>query len=82
MPHILNITPDFYWIGALDPTLRTFDIVMTTEFGTTYNAYLLNTPAYKKGKKLFFSIEKSSSLYVGTFPFHFLTFSLLYIFIS
>ncbi|MBQ1273816.1 MAG: FprA family A-type flavoprotein [Cellulosilyticum sp.] len=44
MPHILNITPDFYWIGALDPTLRTFDIVMTTEFGTTYNAYLLNTP--------------------------------------
>lgn len=43
MPHILDITPDFHWIGSLDPTLRTFDIVMTTEFGTTYNAYLLNT---------------------------------------
>jgi len=44
MPHILNITSDFYWLGALDPSLRTFDIVMTTEFGTTYNAYLLKTP--------------------------------------
>ena len=43
MPQILDITSDFYWIGALDPTLRTFDIVMTTEFGTTYNAYLLKT---------------------------------------
>lgn len=41
MSDILNVTPDFYWVGALDPTLRTFDIVMETEFGTTYNAYLL-----------------------------------------
>ena len=43
MPRILEIKPNFYWIGALDPTLRTFDIVMTTEFGTSYNAYLLKT---------------------------------------
>lgn len=43
MTQILDITSDFHWIGALDPTLRTFDIVMTTEFGTTYNAYLLKT---------------------------------------
>ena len=41
MCDILSITPDFYWLGALDPSLRTFDIVMETEFGTTYNAYLL-----------------------------------------
>ncbi len=41
MSDILSITPDFYWLGALDPSLRTFDIVMETEFGTTYNAYLL-----------------------------------------
>ncbi len=30
-----------YWIGALDPTLRTFDIILSTANGTTYNAYLV-----------------------------------------
>ena len=41
MSSILKITPDFYWLGALDPNLRVFDIIMETEFGTSYNAYLL-----------------------------------------
>ncbi len=36
-----NITPDLFWIGALDPTLKVFDIIMETEFGTTYNSYVL-----------------------------------------
>ncbi|MEM6677807.1 MAG: FprA family A-type flavoprotein [Pseudomonadota bacterium] len=27
------------WIGALDPTLRNFDIILKTANGTTYNAY-------------------------------------------
>lgn len=27
------------WIGALDPDLRTFDIILKTANGTTYNAY-------------------------------------------
>lgn len=30
-----------YWVGALDPTLRTFDIILSTANGTTYNAYLV-----------------------------------------
>lgn len=30
-----------YWIGALDPTLRSFDIILTTANGTTYNSYLV-----------------------------------------
>jgi len=30
-----------YWIGALDPTLRTFDIILSTANGTTYNSYLV-----------------------------------------
>ncbi|MES9965669.1 MAG: FprA family A-type flavoprotein [Sedimenticola sp.] len=30
-----------HWIGALDPTLRTFDIILRTANGTTYNAYLV-----------------------------------------
>ena len=39
---ILDITGDVKWIGILDYDIRTFDIVMTTEFGTTYNSYFIN----------------------------------------
>ena len=28
-----------HWVGALDPDLRTFDIILKTANGTTYNAY-------------------------------------------
>lgn len=54
MSHILSITPDFYWVGALDPNLRTFDIIMETEFGTSYNAYLLKG---SEGIALFESVK-------------------------
>lgn len=37
----LKIKDDFYWIGALDPDMRIFDIIMYTEFGSSYNSYLL-----------------------------------------
>lgn len=30
-----------YWIGALDPALRIFDIILTTANGTTYNSYMV-----------------------------------------
>ncbi|WP_455219647.1 FprA family A-type flavoprotein [Kaarinaea lacus] len=30
-----------YWVGALDPTLRNFDIILKTANGTTYNSYLV-----------------------------------------
>ncbi|MGR9052603.1 MAG: FprA family A-type flavoprotein [Gammaproteobacteria bacterium] len=30
-----------YWIGAFDPDLRTFDIILKTANGTTYNAYMI-----------------------------------------
>jgi len=39
---IIDITADVKWIGILDYDIRTFDIVMTTEFGTTYNSYFIN----------------------------------------
>lgn len=39
---IINITDDLKWIGILDYDIKTFDIVMTTEFGTTYNSYFIN----------------------------------------
>ena len=39
---ILNITEDVKWIGVLDPNLASFDIVMETKYGSTYNSYFIN----------------------------------------
>ena len=36
-----RLTDSLYYCGVLDPDLEVFDIVMRTEFGTTYNSYLL-----------------------------------------
>src|SRR3990172_9228182 len=35
------LAPNVHWVGAKDPGLTVFDIVIPTEFGTTYNAYLV-----------------------------------------
>lgn len=37
----LRIKDDLYWVGVRDPHLKVFDIIMETEFGTTYNSYLI-----------------------------------------
>ncbi len=37
----ITITENIHWVGALNPKLRIFDIIMRTEQGTTYNAYLV-----------------------------------------
>ena len=39
----LELKKNLYWTGVLDPNLKVFDIVMETEFGTSYNSYLLKT---------------------------------------
>jgi flavorubredoxin len=39
---ILKITNDVSWIGVLDPDIVTFDVVMETRHGTTYNSYFIN----------------------------------------
>ncbi|MDR3047082.1 MAG: FprA family A-type flavoprotein [Bacteroidales bacterium] len=39
---ILPITTDVLWTGILDKDLKTFDVIMTTEYGTTYNSYFIN----------------------------------------
>jgi flavorubredoxin len=39
---VLNVTPDVHWIGVLDKDIATFDIVMETKEGTTYNSYFIN----------------------------------------
>ncbi|MEF9960086.1 MAG: FprA family A-type flavoprotein [Niameybacter sp.] len=54
----LNVTNALSWVGACDPHLRIFDIVMETEFGTTYNAYVLKgsekTAVFETVKAKFF----------------------------
>jgi len=35
------LSDSVHWIGALDPTLRTFDIILKTANGTSYNSYLV-----------------------------------------
>ena len=39
---VIEITKDVSWIGILDYDIVTFDIVMETEYGTTYNSYFIN----------------------------------------
>lgn len=56
---VIAITADVKWVGVLDYDIKTFDIVMHTEYGTTYNSYFIN--AEKKtiievAKEKFFDI--------------------------
>ncbi len=50
-----ELKQDFYWTGILDKDLRVFDIIMETEFGTTYNSYVLKT----NGKVVLFETAKA-----------------------
>ena len=38
---ILQLKPHIFSIGVQNPSLRVFDIIMRTDYGTTYNAYLV-----------------------------------------
>lgn len=38
----LKISDSVYWTGILDEDLVTFDIVMETRYGTTYNSYFID----------------------------------------
>ena len=37
------IKDNLYWVGVQDHDLRVFDVIMQTEYGTSYNSYLLKT---------------------------------------
>lgn len=37
----LQAKENIWWVGALDKDIRVFDVVMYTEYGTTYNSYLV-----------------------------------------
>ena len=40
-PQAVALSDRVHWIGALDPNLRTFDIILKTANGTSYNAYII-----------------------------------------
>lgn len=38
----ISISPKVSWVGVLDADIVTFDVVMETKYGTTYNSYFIN----------------------------------------
>ena len=41
MSKVFEVKKDIYFTGVVDKDLKVFDIIMETDFGTTYNAYIL-----------------------------------------
>ncbi len=39
---VKKITDDVSWVGVLDSDIVTFDVVMETKYGTSYNSYFIN----------------------------------------
>lgn len=58
---IIDVTDDVKWIGVLDYDIRTFDIVMSTKFGSTYNSYFINA---SKKTLVELAKEKFSKTYI------------------
>ncbi|WP_300276785.1 FprA family A-type flavoprotein [Peptacetobacter sp.] len=56
MTNTFEIKKDLYYTGVKDKDLKVFDIIMETEFGTTYNSYLIKdekTVLFDTAKKEF-----------------------------
>ena len=64
----LELKKDIHWVGALDPDLRIFDIIMYTPYGTSYNSYVVKgsekTAVFETVKEEFFDqyIERLQDL--------------------
>ncbi len=41
IPQAVRLSDRVHWIGALDPNLRNFDIILKTANGTSYNSYIV-----------------------------------------
>jgi flavorubredoxin len=59
---IISVTKDVTWIGVLDYDIKTFDIVMHTDYGTTYNSYFINA---QKKTIIELAKEKFSEIYLS-----------------
>jgi len=55
MSEAIKVNKDIYYIGVSDPDIRTFDIIMKTANGTTYNSYLVKTD---EGVIIFDTVKK------------------------
>jgi len=58
--HVINVSESVKWIGILDYDIVTFDVVMETKYGTTYNSYFIDAD-----KKTI--VETSKEKYWGTY---------------
>ncbi len=56
-----KITESIFYTGVLNPNLRVFDIIMRTDFGTSYNSYLV------KGKEKLALVETAHSSFFDYF---------------
>ncbi len=60
----LQLKNDLFWAGILDKDLRVFDIIMYTEFGTSYNSYILRcgdkTVLFETAKAKFYDEYKKT----------------------
>ncbi|NLM41463.1 MAG: FprA family A-type flavoprotein [Firmicutes bacterium] len=56
---MMQIRPGIHWVGVRDPDLEVFDVIIPTEYGTTYNSYLIEAqePALVDGVKKEFEDE-------------------------
>lgn len=59
--NINKVTDSVFSVSVLNPNLRIFDIVMTTEFGTSYNSYIV------KGSEKVALIETSHATFTDYF---------------
>lgn len=58
---VIEVTKDVKWVGILDYDIRTFDIVMHTAHGTTYNSYFIEA---EKKTLIEVAKEKFSDVYL------------------
>ncbi len=40
----IELKKNFYYVGVVDHALKVFDVAVLTDYGTSYNSYLLKTP--------------------------------------
>lgn len=60
---MLKLKDNLFYVGTQNPSLRVFDIIMCTEFGTTYNAYIVKgekTALIETCHNKFYDIFKSN----------------------
>jgi len=56
-----EIINNFWWVGTQDPELRVFDVLLSTDIGTSYNSFLL------KGGKKNVLFDASKVLFTDTY---------------